>query len=108
MTTRIEDRIDQFSRSEANRKLSAVLWWLPELLTIAASVVLAVLIAAVVGSFLAAALALVPAVLAGLRIAALAWLNRTRNRMVRAAAAERAQTAEDVSAADLVTLEVLR
>lgn len=108
-----QDRIDRFSRSEANRKLSAVLWWFPELLVIAGSATVAGLIAAAFGSVLATVLACLPGLGAGLRIAASEWLARERNRLAHVAAqkaaapSEQPAETEDVPAR-LVTLEVLR
>jgi len=121
MTTSIYDRVtqsvDQFSASTVNRKLSAVLWWFPELLVISGSGTVAGLIAAVFGSVLATVLACLPGLGAGLRIAASEWLSRERNRLAHVAAQQAAappeQPAETEDNAEgvpdrLVTLEVLR
>lgn len=86
MTTSIYDRftqsVDQFSASTVNRKLSAVLIWLPELVAIVISTALAVGVASLTGSTAATWVALVPALLAVLR---LGWANLRNYRRVRAA-----------------------
>jgi len=108
MTTSIQTHVDRFTRSEANRRLSAVLVWLPELLAGAVSIVIAVVVASLTGSTAATVVALLPAGLAGLRCG---WAYLRNARRVRAARRMRQQqhqsserVATDDETPDLVAL----
>src|SRR5699024_8160241 len=88
MTTSIQTHVDRFTRSEANRRLSAVLVWLPELVAITLSTVLAVGVSLLTGSTAATSVALLPAALSALRIG---WANLQNYRRARAARRMRRQ-----------------
>src|SRR5699024_12641763 len=82
MTTSIQTHVDRFTRSEAHRRLSAELVWLPELVAITLSTVLAVGVSLLTGSTAATTMALLPAALSALRIG---WANLQNYRRARAA-----------------------